>query len=209
MIVAYILGNSAKYGLAIVEQVLEVCSCDQAIGHDIGCSSQKMILSSLLSQRAKDLNLQVVINAFHGFAHNHVCQLQNHLLYLAGFGIEDLETCEQVFANSNSTAALIHHASLFHWTQFLDLHFDQWDSDNSSLGIIWKYEPELKDFQSSHNISDKDFISWCHEELNYLKNCSQEPDSMMLAVKYVEVLQKLQFADELKNPFHVHPNCSA
>ncbi|KAI5997727.1 hypothetical protein EDC04DRAFT_2584995, partial [Pisolithus marmoratus] len=64
-----------------------------------------------------------------------------------------------------------------------------------ALGIIQKYEPELKDFQSSHNISDEDFISWCHEELNYLKNCSQEPDSMTLAVKYIEVLQKLQFAE--------------
>ncbi|KAI6022378.1 hypothetical protein PISMIDRAFT_55462, partial [Pisolithus microcarpus 441] len=122
-------GELAKYALAVVEQVLDICGPDQAIGHDIGCSSRKTILSSLLSQCAKDLNLQVVVNAFHGFTHNHVCQLQNHPLYLAGLGIEDLETCKWIFANSNSTAALIRHASLFHWMQFLDLHFDQWDSD--------------------------------------------------------------------------------
>ncbi|KIK16346.1 hypothetical protein PISMIDRAFT_33747, partial [Pisolithus microcarpus 441] len=193
-----------KYALAIVEQVLDICGPDQAIGHDISCSSRKTILSSLLSQCAKDLNLQVVVNAFHSFAHNRVCQLQNHPLYLAGLGIEDLETCERIFSNSNSTAALICHASLFHWMQFLDLHFDQWDSDKylelsqflfnnyqQALGIIRKYEPELNDFQLTHGISDEDIVSWCHEELEYLRNCSEEPDSMTLTVKYVEVLEKL------------------
>ncbi|KAI6012899.1 hypothetical protein BKA83DRAFT_4063727, partial [Pisolithus microcarpus] len=201
-------GELAKYALAIVEQVLDICGPDQAIGHDIGCSSRKTILSSLLGQRAKDLNLQVVINAFHGFAHNHVCQLQNHLLYLAGLGIEDLKTCERIFANSNSTAALIRHASSFHWMQFLDLHFDQWDSDKylelsqflfnnyqQALRIIRKYEPELKDFQLTHGISDEDIVSWHHEELEYLRNCSEEPDSVTLAVKYVKVLEKLHFAE--------------
>ncbi|KAI5985795.1 hypothetical protein EDD15DRAFT_2373911 [Pisolithus albus] len=201
-------GELAKYALGIVEQVLDVCGPDQAIGHDIGCSSRKTILSSLLGQRAKDLNLQVVVNAFHGFVHNRVCQLQNHPLYLAGLGIEDLETCERIFANSNSTAALICHASLFHWMQFLDLHFDQWDSDKylelsqflfnnykQALGIIWKYEPELKDFQLTHGISDEDIVSWHHEELEYLQNCSEELDSVTLAVKYVEVLEKLHFAE--------------
>ena len=77
----------------------------------------------------KDFNLKVVVNAFHGFARNRICQLQNHPLYLTGFGIEDLETCERIFSSSNSAAVLIRHASLFHWTQYLDLHFDQWDSD--------------------------------------------------------------------------------
>ncbi|KIK11520.1 hypothetical protein PISMIDRAFT_37175, partial [Pisolithus microcarpus 441] len=193
-----------KYALAVVEQVLDICGPDQAIGHDIGCLSRKTILSSLLSQHAKDLNLQVVVNAFHGFAHNRICQLQNHPLYLVGLGIEDLETCEWIFANSNSTVALIRHASSFHWMQFLDLHFDQWDSDKylelsqflfnnyqQALGIIRKYEPELKDFQLTHGISDEDIVSWRHEELKYLRNCSEEPDSMTLAVKYVEVLEKL------------------
>ncbi|KAI6010378.1 hypothetical protein BKA83DRAFT_4467510 [Pisolithus microcarpus] len=183
-------GKLAKYALAVVEQVLDVCSPNQAIGHDIGCLSWKTILSSLLGQCTKDLNLQVVINAFHGFAHNHVCQLRNHPLYLTGL------------------AALICHASLFHWMQFLDLHFDQWDSDKylelsqflfnnyqQALGIIQKYEPELNDFQLMHGISDEDIVSWHHEKLEYLRNCSEELDSVTLTVKYVEVLEKLHFAE--------------
>ncbi|KAI5990759.1 hypothetical protein EDD15DRAFT_2388711 [Pisolithus albus] len=139
-------GELEKYALGIVEQVLDVCGPDQAIGHDIGCSSWKTILSSLLSQRAKDLNLQVVVNAFHGFAHNH-------------------------------------------YGQFLFNNYKQ------ALGIIQKYEPELKDFQLTHGISDEDIVSWRHEELEYLQNCSEEPDSVTLAVKYVEVLEKLHFAE--------------
>ena len=86
--------DSAKYALSVVDQILDICGHGQAIGHDVGCSSKKTIASSLLGPHAKDLNLQVVVNAFHGFAHNHICQLQNHPLYLTGFGIEDLETCE-------------------------------------------------------------------------------------------------------------------
>ncbi|KAI5992333.1 hypothetical protein EDC04DRAFT_2510429, partial [Pisolithus marmoratus] len=43
--------------------------------------------------------------------------------------VKDLETCEHIFSSSNNMAPLICHASEFHWKQFLDLHFSQWDSD--------------------------------------------------------------------------------
>jgi hypothetical protein len=102
---------------------------DQAIGHDIACSSCKTIVTSSTGAKAAELNLQVVVNAFHSFSHDCCCQLQNHPLYLNGLGLEDLETCECIFASSNSAAVLIRHASYFHWMQLLDLHFDQWDMD--------------------------------------------------------------------------------
>jgi hypothetical protein len=86
-------------------------------------------MSSSIGAKAAELKLQVVVNAFHGFSHECRCQLQNHPLYLNGLGLEDLETCERIFASSNTAAILIRHASYFHWMQFLDLHFDQWDMD--------------------------------------------------------------------------------
>ncbi|KAL4080035.1 hypothetical protein V8B97DRAFT_2020775 [Scleroderma yunnanense] len=46
------------------------------------------------------------------------------------------------------------------------------------------------------HIIDEDFILWCCEELEYLQGCAQELDSMTLAVKYIEILQKLQFVEE-------------
>ncbi|KAG1883117.1 hypothetical protein F4604DRAFT_1576688 [Suillus subluteus] len=122
-------GKLVKCGLASINKVLDVCGNDQAIGHNITCLSQKTIATNLIGQKAKELCLQLVINTFHGFSHNHCCQLENHPLYLIGLGIEYLETCECIFASSNSTALLIQHTSHFYWIQFLDLHFDKWDMD--------------------------------------------------------------------------------
>ncbi|KAI5982151.1 hypothetical protein EDD15DRAFT_2177745, partial [Pisolithus albus] len=66
-------GELAKYGLAAVNWLLNVCGKDQAVGHDIGCASKKTIVSSSLGKEAQEKQLKVVVNAFHGFAHNHMC----------------------------------------------------------------------------------------------------------------------------------------
>ncbi|KIK80156.1 hypothetical protein PAXRUDRAFT_159404, partial [Paxillus rubicundulus Ve08.2h10] len=134
-------GELMKYGLMAINQILNICGNDQVIGHDIGCASCKTLAASSLGMKTKEEKLRVVVNMFHGFAHNHLCQLQNHPLYLTGFGNEDLKTCKQIFLSSNSTASLICHGLLFHWKQFLDLHFDQWDR-NRYLELS-KYEIAL------------------------------------------------------------------
>ncbi|KAG1794530.1 uncharacterized protein HD556DRAFT_1442718 [Suillus plorans] len=152
--------------------------------------------------------LDVVVNAFHSFSHDRRCQLQNHPLYLNGLGLEDLETCECIFASSNSAAVLIRHASYFHWMQFLDLHFDQWDMDRyfdlgtflynnyvQALQIIETNTPILEEFKQLHNLTDADFISWCNEEHDYLSEVATEPTSDAIAVAYVEQLEKLQYAE--------------
>ncbi|KAG2056155.1 hypothetical protein BDR06DRAFT_981583 [Suillus hirtellus] len=97
----------AKYGLAAINKILDVCGNDQAIGHNITCSSRKTVATSLIGCQAKELHLQLVVNVFHGFSQNHCCQLENHPLYLPDLAIEDLETCECIFASLNSTAPLI------------------------------------------------------------------------------------------------------
>ncbi|KAF8447614.1 hypothetical protein L210DRAFT_3609890 [Boletus edulis BED1] len=203
-------GELAKYSLAAVNQVLEVCGKNQGIGHDIGCASKSTVASSSLGPKAAELNLQIVVNAFHGFAHNRTCQLDNHPLYLRGFGNEDLETCERIFSSSNSTAPLIRHASYFHWKQFIDLHFDQWDQDKylelgkflidnyrQALRIIDQYTKQLQAFKRTTGFTDEDFEQWYNEEKTYLHDCAKEPKGTALAVEYVELLQKFQFADHL------------
>ncbi|KAG2344279.1 hypothetical protein BDR05DRAFT_882938 [Suillus weaverae] len=87
-------GELAKYGLAAINWMLDICGKDQALGHDIGCSSCKTVAASSIGAKADEHNLIITVNAFHGYAHNHLCQLANHLLYLDSFGIEDLETCK-------------------------------------------------------------------------------------------------------------------
>jgi len=91
-------------------------------------------------------NVQLVVNAFHGHAHNRMCQLQYHPLYLPGTGLKDFETCERVFSSSNATAVLIRHASHFHYVQSLELHFNQWDADKYaelSMSLLFRLVQQL------------------------------------------------------------------
>lgn len=121
---------SAKYPLAITNFIMDVYGKNQGLGFDIGCSFDKTVKASrLLSEKAASLGLQVVVNAFHGWAHNRLCQLEYHPLYRRGLGLEDLETLERVFSSSNSIARTIRHTTKFHWAQYVDLHFRQWDAD--------------------------------------------------------------------------------
>ena len=120
---------SAKYALATVNQLIDVFGEDQLIGYDIGCSFSSTIASSSIAVKAHENQLVCCVNAFHGHAHKRLCQLSHHPLYLRGVGLEDLETCERVFSALNAATQLIHHASFYHWLQYLDLHFNQWDQD--------------------------------------------------------------------------------
>lgn len=109
--------------------VMDAYGAHQAIGYDVGCSFSSTIRRSSLSDKALQLFLEMLVNAFHGHAHNRLCQLVFHPLFRKIIGLEDLESCERIFSASNSTARVIRHASYFHWLQFLDLHFSQWNED--------------------------------------------------------------------------------
>jgi hypothetical protein len=99
------------------------------VGYDIACSHKSTVAASSISGKAKDHGLMLAVNAFHGYAHNLLCQLRNHPLYLPGIGLEDLETCERVFSVSNAVARVTRYGSYFHWRQFINLHYSQWDQD--------------------------------------------------------------------------------
>lgn len=120
---------SAKYALATTNKVLDVYGVNGVTGYDIGCSYQKTVNSSSISTKARSNHHRFIVNSFHGHAHNRRCQLRFHPLYQHGLGLEDLETCERIFSGSNAVSPVIRHASYFHWLQFIDLHFQQWDSD--------------------------------------------------------------------------------
>jgi hypothetical protein len=120
---------SAKYGLATINKMLDIFGADQVVSSDIACSFRTTVSNSSIGPKAVEQNLRLIVNTFHGHAHNRLCQLKNHLIYSTGMGLKDLKTCKQVFASSNAVAQLVQHASYFHWLQFIDLHYDQWDHD--------------------------------------------------------------------------------
>ncbi|KAG1811563.1 hypothetical protein EV424DRAFT_1327662 [Suillus variegatus] len=77
----------------------------------------------------KELNLHGVVPAFHGHAHNRLCQVQHHSKSKVGAGKEDFETCERVFSESNALAPETRNTTEFHRHQALDEHFRFADMD--------------------------------------------------------------------------------
>jgi hypothetical protein len=110
--------------------LLDVFGDDQGLGFDIRCSYKETVdQSNLLGDKAMQRRLQILVNAFHGWAHNRLCQLKYHPLYCTGLGLEDLETLERIFSSSNKVARTIRHATRFHWVQAMDLHYRQWNDE--------------------------------------------------------------------------------
>ncbi|KAG0702275.1 hypothetical protein DFH29DRAFT_982418 [Suillus ampliporus] len=170
--------NSAKYSLTTINKLLDVFRHNQAIGTDIGCSLVKTVTASSICHKAADHQLLLAVNAFHGHMHNDKYQLQHHPLYLG----------------SNAAASLIWHVSHFYYVQYLNLHFDQWDTDKYlklTLMIITDYTKELEAYHIMYPDEVLDFDSLIDEELAYLLTVGSEPQHDALTVEYVDVLEKL------------------
>ncbi|KAG1729220.1 uncharacterized protein EDB91DRAFT_1085831 [Suillus paluster] len=208
-------GELVKYPLATINKLLDIFGHNQAIGTDIGCSLAKTVAASSIHDKAADHQLLLAVNAFHGYAHNRKCQLRHHPLYLGGFGLKDLETCEQIFAGSNAAASLIQHVSHFHYVQYLDLHFDQWDTDKylelshfifnnyrQVLTIIADDTKELEVYCIMYPDEVLDFDSWIDEELAYLLAVGSEPQHDALTAEYVDALEKLAKYENAFNSSH-------
>ncbi|KAG1871673.1 hypothetical protein F4604DRAFT_1881102 [Suillus subluteus] len=122
-------GELMKYLIASLNKLMEVFGKNILYGYNIKCVLEKILLRSLLAHHIKELNLQGVVPAFHGHAHNHLCQVQHHSKYKVGTGKEDFETCEHVFSESNALAAETLNATEFHHHQALNEHFCFADMD--------------------------------------------------------------------------------
>lgn len=101
---------------------------DLGLGYDIGCGFATTIKKSPLGPRADELNLRMLVGAFHGHAHNRKCQLDNLATYVKGMGIEDLEGCERLFSKSNGLARSVRYASAFHRQQSIRTYFAHLDT---------------------------------------------------------------------------------
>ncbi|OCH91902.1 hypothetical protein OBBRIDRAFT_727825, partial [Obba rivulosa] len=217
-------GELAKYPLAIVNFLLDIHQHHCGCGYDIGCAFRETAKNSkLLGPKVEQYNMQFVVCAFHGYAHNRLCQLSNHPLYLAGYGIEDLEGMERVFAASNTVARGIRYASRFHYIQSLDLHFQQWDDDKYAelsrflynnyrqcLQLIEDFSVDVVHLKESLKLDDAAFEAWLSDERHFLKNLKDEPEECKLgsariafvsapSYQAVDVRQDIQITRRLEN----------
>ena len=110
-------GELSKYALAVVQKMMETFGADLGLGYDIGCRFRTTLDNSPLGPKARENNHRCLVGAFHGHAHNRLCQSQNLATYVTGLGLEDLEGNERFFSKSNSLASSTRHASTFHRRQ--------------------------------------------------------------------------------------------
>jgi len=121
--------SRSKYPLAIVDFLIDMFGSRIGCAYDIGCSFNMTLDGTSLKDKAQAHMFQLMVGAFHGHAHNRLCQLRWHLTYIQGTGHSEGEGCEHVFSSSNDLARATRHASRFHRHQAIEEHFQFWDQD--------------------------------------------------------------------------------
>ncbi|KAJ7606265.1 hypothetical protein FB45DRAFT_1041458 [Roridomyces roridus] len=141
-------GELSKYPLAVVEWLLEHLGIKLGVGYDIGCHFCTTLKNSELGPAAEAAQLRMLVGAFHGHAHNRLCQVCFLALYIKGLGIEDLEGCERAFSKTNGLAGCCRRASRFHRQQEITAflkHQDTFETYSSlSKFLCSNYEQALK-----------------------------------------------------------------
>ncbi|KAJ6494103.1 hypothetical protein C8R47DRAFT_974936 [Mycena vitilis] len=198
-------GELAKYGLAVTDALLDAFGPDLGLGYDIGCGFGTTIGNSPLGPKAKRLNLKTLVGAFHGHAHNRLCQLKYLVTYLEGLGLEDLEGCERFFSKSNALSRSVRYASVFHRRQSIATylaHVDTFETyANLSNFLVNNYkqaltlidlEDSLKYAMDQAGIAGPEvFKERLKQETEYLKNLKKEPVEETDSMEYYQRLVNL------------------
>src|ERR1700730_2887110 len=108
--------------------MLKVHGANLGGGYDIGCKFATTVQNSALGPLARELNYKALIGAFHGHAHNRLCQLSHLATYTNGIGLEDLEGGERTFSKSNALASALRYSSVFHRQQGIVTYFEHMDN---------------------------------------------------------------------------------
>ncbi|KAJ7852551.1 hypothetical protein B0H13DRAFT_2238171 [Mycena leptocephala] len=132
----------SKYPLAIADELLDAFDRAIGFGYDIGCGFSTTIFNSPLGHRALLQNFSCLVGAFHGHAHNRLCQLLFLARYVLGMGLEDLEGCERFFSRSNAMAGSVRYASVFHRLQTLSTYFAHSDTHDTYANLS-EFFPKL------------------------------------------------------------------
>ncbi|KIK18075.1 hypothetical protein PISMIDRAFT_110128 [Pisolithus microcarpus 441] len=198
--------EQSKYALAVTSKLLDVFSSDLGGGYDISCRFKTTLASSILGERARSLNYTSLVNAFHGHAHNRLCQLDNLMTYVEGLGLEDLEGCECAFSKSNALALSTRYVSIFHRRQAIACYFEHNDemevyanlmkfllnNYKQALNLLSNSRATLERLMCELGVSDPMiFRQWLDEERVYLKSLLWEPAEETLQMEYWQRLVNL------------------
>lgn len=188
-----------------MESLLEAFGPNLGAGYDVGCKFGTTLGNSSLGPSAKEKNHRCLVGAFHGHAHNRLCQLSYLATYVKGLGLEDLETCERFFSKSNALASSTRYASIFHRAQAIAGYMQHNDNfevyPNLSKFIVGNYKqaldllkggPALESMMEDLGITDASvFNVWLEEEREYLQGLAKEPVVETMQMEYYQKLVDL------------------
>ncbi|KAJ7016435.1 hypothetical protein C8F04DRAFT_1281448 [Mycena alexandri] len=198
-------GELSKYGLAACAELLEDFDGAVGSGYDVGCGFAGTLFNSPLGAKALLKKFMFLVGAFHGHAHNRLCQLIYLATYVLGLGLEDLEGCERFFSKSNAMAASIRYASVFHRRQILASYFKHFDTNetyaNLSKFLVDNYwqaleilegEPALYLGMKAAGIDDvTEFPRRLEAEFTFLKSLMADSEEDTLHMEYYQRLVNL------------------
>ncbi|KAJ6553934.1 hypothetical protein DFH09DRAFT_1318585 [Mycena vulgaris] len=216
-------GELMKYLLAIVAKLFELYGVDAGIGYDIMCAFFKTLLRSSLGRKTVGLRMHGIVLAFHGHAHNRMCQLGWRPIA----GLEDFEECERTFCLSNNLASCTQLVTPFHRQQQIDEHFYFHDLDKHAssgrartLESLLREPPEvqtaadymelLAKLQSATDTSDKARQQF--NTLNYqiIRNHIKGPEITVIRTRYRTMYTRLLQVEEEVSRFeeeHGYKRC--
>ncbi|KZP11838.1 hypothetical protein FIBSPDRAFT_913520 [Athelia psychrophila] len=209
----YCTGEQSKYGLATQEKMMLQHGPNQGAGLDIGCSQMITLANNEeLGPLARELNHTMLVDAFHGHAHNRLCQLSNLTTYVEGLGLEKLGVCEQSFSKSNNLAGSTRSMSTFHRKQAIAGYFrdtDDFENFQSTTTYIHTMYKKALDILNTNPTAlelskatlgitgPAPFERWLREERHYLQSLQREPPEETLQLEYHTRLQHLWDCDAL------------
>ncbi|KAJ7277806.1 hypothetical protein C8J57DRAFT_1503643 [Mycena rebaudengoi] len=202
-------GELMKYPLAIIAKILERYGKDAGIGYDIMCAFFKTLLRSSLGQKVVGMRLRGIVPAFHGHAHNWLCQLGWHPMYVEGAGLEDFKECERTFCQSNNLVGATRLSMPFHRQQQINGHFLFHDQDKHAASgnfIFQNYCQAIEKITGNtlrlQVLKEQLLTTSVHyeqdlkDERAYLEGLMREPEGVQNTVDYIELLGKLQNATD-------------
>lgn len=202
--------------MAMIAKVLETHGPRTLGGYDIGCSFESTVKKSSLGPLFEAKKARLCVNAFHGYSHSHLCQLQYHPNIIKGIGLEDLETMERIFSSSNQLASVIRYASRYRRRLFIEAFIRQWDADKyqnlgtfllrnyeQALDILRHDRQALEESKAQLSITDADMDTWEKEERHFFAHLGEEQEYDKQAVAYVELLQELQIYEQQRSSMAV------
>ncbi|KAJ7435593.1 hypothetical protein B0H11DRAFT_1755896 [Mycena galericulata] len=199
-------GELAEYGLAMVDTLLDAFGPKLGAAYDIACGYETTVNNSPLGAKAAKYDLKWLIGAFHGHAHNRLCQLHFLANYVTGMGLEDMEGCERWFAGSNALARSTRYASTFHRKQAIrtyTAHHGTFEVyANLSSFIVNNYwqaldildtKPALYEAMAREGITDvAEFPRRLKAEREMLMKLKYEPEEETEKMEYYQKLANLQ-----------------